>query len=89
MSDSDSQELKTNYISLWKNWAALKAEHELEDYKEYLPDNTDLFSLKSVEDAILKLAGAYESEEDEYALAYKLTTVNLKGITAMRQRTLL
>lgn len=71
MSDSDSQELKTNYISLWKNWAALKAEHELEDYKEYLPDNTDLFSLKSVEDAILKLAGAYESEEDEYALAYK------------------
>ena len=71
MSDSDSQELKTNYISLWKNWAALKTEHELEDYKEYLSDNTDLFSLKSVEDAILKLAGAYESEEDEYALAYK------------------
>ena len=73
MSDSDSQELKTNYISLWKNWAALKAEHELEDYKEYLPDNTDLFSLKSV---------SMHSPTN-------LTTVNLKGITAMRQRTLL
>ncbi|MBE6424189.1 hypothetical protein [Succinivibrio dextrinosolvens] len=71
ISESNTEELKQAFISLWKNWFSLCAAEELEEYSEYLPDDTDLFSLKGVEDAILMLAGVYENEEDEYAILYE------------------
>ena len=75
-----TDDLKLRYIELLKQREALYCKALIEEdeiYKAILPD-TDLSSIKSVEDSILKIAGTVEGEQDEYTKSYAPTAQKLE-----------
>ncbi len=73
-------DLKLRYIELLKQREALYCNASVEEdeiYKAVLPD-TDFYSVKSVEDSILKIAGTVDGEQDEYTKSYAPTAQKLE-----------
>lgn len=78
---SNSEELKKAYISLWKERVILRFKEQIEKevLTEFLPPVSE-YSLKTVENVILMIAGAYTydlDKWDDYILPYKSTYENL------------